>query len=256
MTWQGRHVLVTGGTRGIGRELVLLLVARGARVTATGTTPQGVAEAAAACPGVRWLALDQRRPDDRERLARTLLVDDLSDVIHNAGVQQLRDFTGPGDDEALSVQDEVDINLVGVVDLTRRLLPALRRTAAAAGSAAGLSIRPSLVFVTSGLALAPKRSSPVYCATKAGLRSFAKALRAQLRTAEGGIRVVEALPPIVDTDMTRGRGARKLPAAEAARQILAGLDTGRDEVFVGASALLKWVLRLSPALGERIMIDR
>jgi uncharacterized oxidoreductase len=249
MNWTSRTVLVTGGTRGIGRELVLGLLQRGATVVATGATARSVAAAAAALPAVQWCVCDLRSPSSRQQLAETLRGRRLSDAIHNAGVQQLRDFGQDGRDEAVSLQDEVDTNLVGAIDLARLLLPELRATAAP-------SMPSTLVFVTSGLALAPKRSSPVYCATKAGLRSFAKALRAQVRSQGPEVRVIEALPPIVDTDMTRGRGARKMSPDAAAEQMLAGIAAGKDEIYIGASALLKWILRVSPALGERIMLDR
>jgi uncharacterized oxidoreductase len=248
MNWAAHKVLVTGGTRGIGRELVLQLQALGAQVVATGQSAASVATAAAALPGVDWRVCDLADATSRAALAQGLQGAGLTMLVHNAGVQQLRDFTADGAAaaEPIALQAEADINLVAPIELTRALLPALR-------------VQPQgvVVFVTSGLALAPKRSSPLYCATKAGLRFFAKALRAQVRAAGWPLRVVEALPPIVDTDMTRGRGgARKMPAAEAARQILSGIAAGRDEVLVGASRLLKLLLRLSPALGERIMINR
>jgi uncharacterized oxidoreductase len=70
------------------------------------------------------------------------------------------------------------------------------------------------------------------------------------------VRVIEALPPIVDTDMTRGRGRGKISAQAAARQILAGIDAGRQEIDVGATRLLRLIQRISPALAGRIMIKR
>lgn len=245
MNWAQHKVLVTGGTRGIGRELVLGLLARGAQVYATGATAESVQRAVQALPNVQWMPCHLANPAERAALAEWATAAGVSVVIHNAGVQQLRDFTQSGANEAIGLQAEADINLLGPIDLTRLLLP-------------GLAYRPgaALVFVTSGLALAPKRSSPLYCASKAGLRSFTKALRAQMAAAGWPVRVVEALPPLVDTDMTTGRGSRKLSAAEAARQILLGIDKGKVEILVGASALLKMILRISPALGEKIMIDR
>jgi uncharacterized oxidoreductase len=137
------------------------------------------------------------------------------------------------------------VNFVGPVELTRLLLPRLAREKSA-----------QVVFVTSGLALAPKSSSPVYCASKAALRSFAKSLRAQVQQAGWPVLIQEALPPIVDTDMTRGRGKGKISAKAAATQILNGVAKGSAEIDVGATALLRFILRLSPTLGERIMIRR
>ncbi|MBA4071278.1 MAG: dehydrogenase [Gemmatimonas sp.] len=245
MNWQQQRVLVTGGTRGIGRELVIGLRARGAKVWATGQSATSVQQAQAALPEVVWSVCELHRPASLDAVVEVVRREGITMLIHNAGVQQLRDFTSATAAESLTEHDEVQINLVAPIVLSRAVLPALRERPGAA-----------LVFITSGLALAPKQSSPVYCATKAGLRSFAKALRGQMKVHGWPVRVVEALPPIVDTDMTRGRGVRKLPAPAAAKQILDGLAAGRDEIYVGASRLLKAILRLSPALGESIMIKR
>lgn len=245
MNWNQTHALVTGGTRGIGRALVALLLEKGARVTATGRTGASVDQASLECPGARWIVFDQSDEQQRAELVAQMQGKGVNLLIHNAGVQQLHDFTQGGETLQFTTELETAINFVGPVELSRAMLPQLREQADA-----------RIVFVTSGLALAPKRSSPVYCANKAGLRSFAKSLRAQLRHAQWGIEVTEALPPLVDTDMTRGRGRGKITAETAAHQIVAGIHAGKSEIYVGASALLRVISRISPALAEAIMINR
>jgi len=245
MNWLKVHALVTGGTRGIGLQLVKQLLARGAKVTATGTTENALSEARTLLPQVNWLVLDQADANSREVFAQALPDRGITLVIHNAGVQQTRDWTEPHAAVTFDTAQEMAVNFVGPAELTRLLLPRLAREQSA-----------QVVFVTSGLALAPKSSSPVYCASKAALRSFAKSLRAQVKKAGLPILIQEALPPLVDTDMTRGRGKGKISAEAAASQILNGVIQGRAEIDVGATALLRLILRLSPALGERIMIGR
>ena len=244
MNWQKQHVLVTGGTRGIGRAIAQSLVLKGARVTATGSTPSSIQQASAQMPSIQWVCCDLLQADSRGLLAKLIEQSDINIVVHNAGVQQIRDYTQDAQ-TPISTAQELDINLLAPIELTRLTLPAMQYRDGA-----------TLVFITSGLALAPKQSSPVYCATKAGLRSYAKALRGQLKMKKWPIKVVEALPPIVDTDMTRGRGSRKMHVDEAARQILVGIEKGKSEIYVGASKLLKIILRISPSLGERIMLTR
>jgi uncharacterized oxidoreductase len=68
--------------------------------------------------------------------------------------------------------------------------------------------------------------------------------------------IQEGLQLLVDTDTTRGRGKGKISEAAAASQILDGVAKGRAAIDVGATALLRLILRLSPGLGERIMIGR
>ena len=74
-----------------------------------------------------------------------------------------------------------------------------------------------------------------------------------MRAAHWPVKVVEALPPMVDTDMTAGH--RKLSATETANQISRGVGKNKTEVYVGASLLLKVIMRISPALGEKIMLN-
>lgn len=245
MNWHEIHAVVTGGTRGIGLELVTQLLAKGAKVTATGTSERSLAEARTQLPQVNWLKLDQADAASRESFANDLPAQGIRLLIHNAGVQQMRDWTDLDAPVAFDTAHEMAVNFVGPVELTRLLLPRLAREPSS-----------QVVFVTSGLALAPKRSSPVYCASKAALRSFAKSLRAQVQQADWPVLIQEALPPIVDTDMTRGRGKGKISARAAASQILNGVAKGRTEIDVGATTLLRFILRLSPTLGERIMIGR
>jgi short-subunit dehydrogenase involved in D-alanine esterification of teichoic acids len=159
----------------------------------------------------------------------------LSTVISNAGVQRLIDFADdapgapPPDAAALADLDaEVDTNLKGVLYVARAFAPLLRRPRPAGDAP------PRLVHVSSGLAFVPLVAAPVYSATKAAVRAFTVALRAQLRPT--GVQVVELIPPVVDTNLHRGL-PRMPPRAMAldafVRAAMRGLDARRDEVTVG-----------------------
>ena len=249
MRLEGRTILVTGASRGIGQALVAELAARGAGcIVAAARDERRLAALADDHPGV--VAPMVCRLDESAgiaALAERLQADHpaLSVVINNAGVQRLTDLVDGGSArhvEALTA--EIAVNLGGVVALTCLLLPQLLAQPDA-----------MLVNVTSGLALAPKQSSPVYCATKAGLRSFTMALRYQAEARAPRLRVVEALPPLVDTDMTAGRGAGKISAEACAAEIVSGMVAGRTTINVGKTKLLRAVFGLSPSLAQRIMRD-
>jgi uncharacterized oxidoreductase len=247
MNITGRTVLVTGGARGVGRELTCQLIELGAHVVAVGRDRERLESLAAehgdtVSPHVVDLA-DQDAVDAfADELPRRH--PELSIVINNAGVQTITDFF---DDQHVSrpvLRRELAVNLDAVIALSTGLLPHLRRQPTAA-----------IVNITSALALAPKASAPVYCAAKAGVRSFTRALRYQCRDAASNIHVIDAVLPLVDTDMTRGRGSGKISAAQAASAVIGGVRRDTAEIYVGKTKLVRTIIRLSPSLGYRILRD-
>lgn len=88
--------------------------------------------------------------------------------------------------------------------------------------------------VGSGLAFAPAAFVPVYSATKAALHSFTLSLRHQLSNTT--IKVVEIIPPAVDTDLG-GPGLHKfgVPLADFTDAIMQGIAIGKKEVAYGMS---------------------
>lgn len=246
---EGRSALVTGGSAGIGLALVRqLLRGRAACVVVVARDRARLAAVEAEAAGrVVPLQADLADACDVDRLLDTLprLVPELSLVFNNAATQQPCDFVhGDPRTRLPDLRREIATNLSAIVALAAGLLPILSRQPTAA-----------MVNVTSALALAPKRSAPVYCATKAAVRSLTRSLRDQCERSAPHVRLVEALPPLVETAMTRGHDGGKISADACAAAILAGLRAGREEIHVGKAAWLRVVMRVSPALGHAIMRD-
>ena len=233
----GKTALVTGGTDGIGIEIARQLKARGASVIVCGRR-QALLDAAVA-EGMEAIAADLSSGEGVAALVAAVKDRPLDILINNAGASADYDLAQAID---LSVNDRaIFLNLNAPIQLAALLVPGLKRRPEAA-----------LVNVTSGLAIAPRAGGPVYCATKAGLRSFTKAIRYQLRGTN--VRVIEALPPVVDTQMTAGREGGKMSPAECARQIVEAIARGKTEANVGMVKILKAVFSLSPRLAEAVMI--
>ncbi len=117
-----------------------------------------------------------------------------------------------------------------------------------------LKARPkaTIVNVTSGLAIAPAARTPVYCATKSALRFYTLGLREQLK--DTNIQVIEALPPVVDTQMNDGNPMKKMPAEECARQILVAIEKDLDEANIGMTKALRIAESISPSLAKSITL--
>jgi uncharacterized oxidoreductase len=237
MQLAGKTALVTGGTDGIGLEIARQLKAKGATVIVAARRIDLLDSARA--EGLEAIAADLSTSAGCAALVATLRDRPIDLLVNNAG---MHGNFGPGEPLDLSFTDTaIFLNLNAPIHLIGLMLD-------------GLKARPEamIVNVTSGLAIAPRGGGPVYCATKAGLRSFTQALRYNLRATN--VRVIEALPPVVETALTAERGKGKMSAKECARQILAAIEGNHAEANVGQTKILRAVYSVSPALARRIML--
>ncbi|MEM9459406.1 MAG: SDR family NAD(P)-dependent oxidoreductase [Myxococcota bacterium] len=239
--------MLTGATGGVGEALVQELTGRGATLLLTGRRPDALTRLAATF-GAQRLVADLADPFDRRRLGEALAQFQADTLIHNAAIQFALDFSQ--DDPDLLAQRalyELDVDLGAPIALTAAALPCLGAAAARLG-------RPgALVFVTSGLAIAPKQSAPVYCTAKAGLRHFTRALRYQLQDAGLSLTAHEVVLPMVDTPMNRSAAPGKMTPAAAARALARGVARGHAEVLVGPTRWLPLMSRLAPGLTRRLL---
>lgn len=181
-------VLVTGGASGIGLALAERFLRAGSRVVVCGRREEKLREVRQRHPEVATRACDLAEESERAALCEWAVAEfpGLDVLVNNAGIQR-RVALAEGEGWAPTRQ-EIAINFEAPVHLSMLLLPHLLTRPGAA-----------VVNVTSGLAFTPLAGVPVYCATKAALRSFTLSLRRQL--AGGPVKVVEIIPPAVDTDL-------------------------------------------------------
>ncbi len=241
-------MLVTGGGSGVGRALCAQLLDLGCEVLTCGRDPDRLATVAAELPGLRVVAADLATVEGRAAVVARVRSDlpRLSILINNAGVQEHVDWCGSEREGLAAATDrEIATNFTAPLLLTGELIPLLAEADDAA-----------LVNVTSGLAIAPKRSAPVYCATKAALRTFTTALRYQTAVGAPSIVVNDAILPLVDTAMTAGRGKGKISPDQAAAAILAGVRDRRPVTTIGVVRVLRVIDRIAPSVAARIMRNR
>jgi uncharacterized oxidoreductase len=230
-------VLITGGTSGIGFALAQKFLHQGNDVIVTGTNFQKAEAIKHQFPVMTVELADMR---DRQALEKLVYrYPDVNILVNNAGIQYNYDFANSAIDVE-QIEVELDINLLGPLYLTKLLLPQLLNHPTAA-----------IINVSSGLGIVPKQSAPVYCASKAALHSFTKALRWQLE--KTSVRVFEIIPPIVDTAMTQGRGRGKITPEALVEEFWRDFSHDRFEMRIGKTKLLFALQRLMPSLAERIM---
>jgi uncharacterized oxidoreductase len=234
MNAHGNTILITGGGSGIGLALARAFLARGNAVVVCGRDPARLETARRELPDLQTLVCDINQESDQELLLTTAteLFPDLSVLVNNAAIANRFDLAaGALDEEAL--QREVVTNFLAPVRLVTRFLPLLRQQPTAA-----------IINVTAVLAYAPIASMPVHSATKAAFRSYTRSLRRQL--AGGSVRVIEVVPPVVDTAMQRGLEVPKLAPDSFAERVLARLERGDEDIHVGQAKVFRLGARLAP----------
>ncbi len=207
MSENGRVALVTGTSRGIGREVARQLAERGFTVIATARDAAKAEAVAAELDGdVRPLALDVSDPASIDHAVAAVKADPgrLDVLVNNAGVGLDWGVSGTTPDFD-KIQETLDTNLFGAYRVAVGLLPLLRE-----------SEHPRIVNVSSGMGGVTEMGgwSPGYRISKAGLNAITRILSTEL--ADVGFLVNSACPGLVDTDMGGQFGATKPVEAGAA----------------------------------------
>ena len=242
MNLKNRTVLITGGTSGIGLELVNTLAPVNNEIIVIGRNTAVLEELTRKYSNVASYECSLNSRSDVEQIIGRIVANhpDLSVVINNAGIQETPTFLG-SDFQFDSIEKEITINLMAPIWICalvfRHFLKQENHTA--------------FINVTSGLAIHPKTGSAVYCATKAGLRNFTRSFRYQMENTN--VKVFEAIMPLVDTPMTLGRGRKKISAMAAAKALIEGVEKGKEDIYIGISRLIPLMTRISPSLMAKIL---
>lgn len=237
---QKKTVLITGGTSGIGFELVAKLSAAGYSVIACGRSQATLDAANRQIPKARFVQADITTHEGRGRIVSLAKEQGASILINNAGIQNAITI---GSGKSKAIAEEIEVNLTAQMILTDMMIPVLRAQK-----------DPKIVNILSALALAPKKSAPVYCAAKAGFMVFTRSLRDQLNNS--GISVMAVYPPLVDTQMTKGNTATdKISPSDCADEIVTGIENNARDLYIGKAKLLKVLHSVFPPLAYKIMRD-
>jgi len=252
MKLEGKRVLITGGSSGIGFAVASALLAIGAKVAITGrraaVVSTAVDELRKAGGSVTGIAADVGTDEGRALSLQQVLdaFGGLDILINNAGgVRAGRlEVTSQSEIEAM-----LNVDLLAPILLTRAALPSLRAAADA-----------MVVNVTSGIALTGAPFYATYAAAKAGLARFGEALRRELKGE--GIHVLTVYPGATDTPMMQTNragpelGFSREPASAVADAMIEGIEAGAFEVIRGGETRAQMIAlnRDNPAAVDERML--
>lgn len=249
MRINGTTWVITGGGNGMGRELVLQALNRGARVAAVDMRAEALQETADLAHAGDRLSLHV--VDVTDRLAVEALVTEVErahgrvdGLLNNAGI--IQPFVPVADLDYPAIERVLNVNLMGTIYMVKAFLPALLQ-------------RPQahIANVSSMGGFFPFPGQSMYGASKAGVKLLTEGLYAELLDTNVGVSVI--MPGAVNTAITENSGvatpatpgdASKMPmtsAPRAAEIMLDGIEKNRLHIFVGKDArLMDLAIRIAP----------
>ena len=240
MIIKNKRIVITGGTSGVGYELVKQLHTDN-EIIVISRNNKKLRKLTQEFDRVVCYQADLSKPGEIETIANTIVdkYDSIDIMINNAAIQFTPTFLDD-DFSYESISQEITLNFTSICNMSYLFLPLLLH-----------NNKAIILNINSGLALAPKTSSAIYCATKGALNIFSQSLRYQLESTN--ISVQQAFLELVDTAMTVGRGKNKMSAEQASKTIIRGMERNLLDHDIGKVKLLRFLLRLVPPLAKKIM---
>lgn len=250
MKAKDKVIVVTGGGSGIGRELVLQLLKKGAKVAATDISGESLNETAAlAGNSASNLSLHTFDISEAEKVyalpGEVIRVHGAVDgIINNAGI--IQPFISLNDLDDKLIEKVFRVNFCGTLQMVKAFLPHLLK-------------RPEahVINVCSMGGFIPFPGQTVYSASKAAVKMLTEGLHSELKNTD--VHVTLILPGAVNTNIMENSGVKNGPgskedraskitqADDAARKIIDSMEKNRFRVLIGKDAkFLDIFYRLMP----------
>jgi len=250
MKVNGKVIVVTGAGGGVGRELVLDLLKKGASVAALDINEERLNETAKIANNKEKLATYICDITDVKAIDVTLkaivkkfgVVDGL---INNAGI--IQPFINVADLTMKQINLVMTVNFYGTLNMTKAFLPLLLE-------------RPEghILNVSSMGGFFPFPGQSIYGASKAAIKLMTEGLYAEL--IETNVHVTLVFPGAIATDISKNSGVemkaqpegekpamKMTEASDCAQQIIKGMEKNKFQLYVGSdSKMMKFMYRMSP----------
>lgn len=254
MKVQGKVVVVTGAGSGMGRQLVLELVARGAKVAAVDMREETLEETKLLAKGeVATFVADITNPDAVTALPGQVkeALGEADVLLNNAGI--IQPFVKVNDLDMSAAHRVMNVNFTGPLMLIKAFLP-------------GLLTRPEahILNVSSMGAYAPVPGQSVYGASKAAVKLLTEGLRSELLNTKVGVTVV--FPGAIETNIAQNSGLampadaaessqhKTTPADIAAKAMVDAIEQNKSRITIGPDAkLMDRLSRLNPVFAANLI---
>jgi short-subunit dehydrogenase involved in D-alanine esterification of teichoic acids len=239
MEIQGKTILITGGSAGIGLEAARQFLAGGANVIITGRDQSKLDKAKKLYPALTAIKSDVGNAGNAQLLFNQIKELGGIDILYNnAGVLSVSTNMGVANDKhAEEAEHEMNVNYFGVIRLNNLFMDMLKSRKESA-----------IINTTSILSYVPSTLEATYSASKVALRFYTETLRKHLEVLNSHVKVFELLPPLVATDMTAERNDRKITAEKLVKALITGLKKDQFTIRVGDTKLVYIINRLFPKI--------
>jgi len=253
-------IVVTGAGSGMGRALVLALVKKGLRVAAVDLNEVTLKETVALAGQPGKVSAHIVNVSDRQTVealpAEIIAAHGAVDaIINNAGI--IQPFVRLNDLQYDAIERVLNVNLYGVIYMTKAFLPHLLKRPAA-----------HVVNVSSMGGFFPVPGQTLYGASKAGVKLLTEGLYSELTATN--VRVTVVFPGAIATNISQNSGVtiqaagseasqsfKMTSAGDAAQIILDAIERDAFQVYVGRDAkMMNLLYRLSPRRATRFMYNQ
>lgn len=262
MNVSGKTFFVTGGGSGMGRELVLLLLKKGARVATADINEASLQETASLAGDhqgrLSTHVLNITDYDAVMAIPETVIRihGNVDGVINNAGI--IQKFVKVADLQMKDIERVMHVNFWGLVNVTKAFLPHLLQ-------------RPEahIVNTSSMGGFLPVPGQTAYGASKAAVKLFSEGLRSELL--DTNVRVSVVFPGAIATNITVNSGVatpqevkardsskfKTLSADKAAEIIIDGMEKNKYHILVGQDAkMMDFLSRVMPDRAARLIYSQ
>ena len=244
MNLNGKTVLITGGSSGIGLDAIRQFSQLGARVITCGRSETRLHQAKNLFPDTEILRCDVTDEGDVLQLKQKVEALGGIDILYNnAGEQRNNTATAHGKGEIVTnAASEIQTNYLAVIRLNELFIPLLEQKP-----------QPMIIITSSALAFVPAAAIPTYSASKAALHSYTRSLRQQLEKEQSKIKIYELMPPFVDTPFNTSTNPNKLQPSDVNKVLIKALGSNKFEIRPGAARALYFLHRMFPEKALKVL---